>query len=180
MPFGLDPKYLFPSTIEWVAKLDGAMQYWQLSGPINLTVNDVVEFSFIGGVVFNGFAAFIGTTNFAVRSDVDTTAKFLREQGSSATLNGFPVDSGVTEIPLSGENKISILVLSTGSLEQISSISGTRLMNLPVYNFRVIRDGVVIHEIPLNKKSQGATQLATVGNVNAFMPNYTEAVWIKP
>ena len=35
------------------------------------------------------------------------------------------------------------------------------------------------NEIPLTNKAQGANQLATVGNINAFMPNYTEAVWKK-
>lgn len=160
-----------------VARLDGATQYWQLSDPIPIQVEDQIEFMFIGGSVTNSFAAFVGATNFSVRFDVDTTATFLREQGSSATLNGLPVDSGVTPVPSNGENSVLISSLSTGSLEQISSIGGSRLMNLPVYNFRVIRNGVVIHEIPLTNKAQGATQLATVGNVNATMVGYTPDVW---
>lgn len=165
---------------QWVAQLDGAMQYWQLTTPINLIPSDIVEIDFIGGAVSNGFSAFIGTTNFAVRFDVDTTKSFLREQGLDATLNGIAVNSGLTQVPASGVNKVSLLVSSSGSLEQISSIVGSRLMNLPIFNFRVTRNGVVIHEIPLTNKAQGATQLATVGNVNAFMPNFTDAVWRKP
>lgn len=165
---------------QWVYRLDGASQYLKLTAPINLIPLDVVEIDFIGGAVSNGFAAFIGTTNFAVRFDVDTTKSFLREQGLDATLNGISVNSGSTQVPESGENKASLLVSSSGVLEEISSIAGSRLMNLPVYNLRVIRNGTVINEIPLTNKSQGATQLATVGNVNATIINFTEDGWEKP
>lgn len=161
----------------YVARLDGLTQYWQLSEPIIILPNDSIELSFIGGIVDNGLAAFVVTTNFAVRFDVDSTASYLRENGLSATLNGVDVDSGVTTVPSSGSNEVALSVTSSGSLEQIASVEGSRLMNLPVYSFKVIRGGTVIHEIPLTNKAQGATQLPTVGSVSATMINYTEAVW---
>lgn len=162
----------------YLARLDGVTQYWQLSETIDLTTSDVIEFEFEGGEIDNGFASFIGTSNFAVRFDVDTTRSFLREQGVGATLNGTSVVSEVTPVPSSGSNKVSLLINSVGSLTQLGSIGGSRLLNLPLYNFKVIRDGVAIHNIPLTNKEQGAIQSPIVGNVSATMINYTEDVWV--
>ena len=161
----------------YVYRLDGVNNYYQLSDPISILVGDIVEISFIGGNVTNSFATLIGTTNFAARFDTDTTSTFLREQGLQATLNGSPVDSGTTNVPTSGFNKASLSILTAGVLEQITSISGARLINLPVYNFKVIRGGTVIHEIPLTNKAQGATQLPTIGSVSATIVGYNENDW---
>jgi hypothetical protein len=38
--------------------------------------------------------------------------------------------------------------------------------------------GVLAHHIPLNNKSQGANQLATVGNVNADIFSYNASGWV--
>ena len=46
-----------------------------------------------------------------------------------------------------------------------------------LFDFEVERGGEIIYAIPLTNKSQGATQLATVGSVNATMINYTGDEW---
>ena len=42
---------------------------------------------------------------------------------------------------------------------------------------RIRRNGTIINEIPLTNRNQGSTQLATIGDVNAFMTDYAEDVW---
>lgn len=48
-----------------------------------------------------------------------------------------------------------------------------------VINFKHYQDDVLINEIPLTNKAQGATQLATTGSVSATLTNYTENVWFE-
>ena len=135
---------------QWVAQLDGAMQSWQLTAPISLVTAE--------------------SLNFRVKAAFGTPM-----------LNDQPIDSNITPIPSGGDNTIIAATVGAEALSYITSRAGSSLfLSLAVYNFRVIRSGVVIHEIPLTNKAQGATQLATVGNINAFMPNYTDAVWRKP
>ena len=43
--------------------------------------------------------------------------------------------------------------------------------------FEILIDEVITYKMPLANKPQGATQLATVGNVNATMANYSSDVW---
>ncbi len=180
MPFGLAPKYLFPTPEQFVARLDGATKSWQLTSPINLLGNDVVELSFIGGQVSNAFAMFFesDSRNFYMSTTSDSLNFRVKAAFGTPMLNDQPIDNNITPVPSSGENTTSAAVVGSEVISYITSRMGASLfLNLAVYNFKVIRDGVVINEIPLTNKAQGATQLATVGNVNATMINYTGDEW---
>ncbi|WP_350654841.1 hypothetical protein [Pseudoalteromonas sp. D48-MNA-CIBAN-0056] len=168
---------------QWVAQLDGAMQSWQLTSPINLIANDIVELSFTGGQVSNAFAMFLesDSRNFYISTTSDSLNFRVKAAFGSPMLNDQLIDNNVTPVPSNGDNTTSAATVGAEVMSYITSRAGSSLfLSLAVYNFRVIRNGVVIHEIPLTNKEQGATQLATVGNINAFMPNYTNAVWRKP
>ena len=168
---------------QWVAQLDGAMQSWQLTAPISLIANDIVELSFIGGQVSNAYAMFLesDSRNFYISVTAESLNFRVKAAFGTPMLNDQPIDSNITPIPSGGDNTIIAATVGAEALSYITSRAGSSLfLSLAVYNFRVIRNGVVIHEIPLTNKAQGATQLATVGNINAFMPNYTDAVWRKP
>ena len=73
----------------------------------------------------------------------------------------------------------SIILTSEFSIETLAKFASDYFGGV-IYGFEFEINGVLTNKIPLTNKSQGATQLATVGNVNAFMPNYTEAVWRNP
>lgn len=164
----------------YVARLDGLTQYWQFSDSINLTANDIIELSFIGGDVSNAFAMFYESDSgdFYISVTSDTVSFRIKAAFGSPMLNGQQIVNNTTPIPSSGENAISSAVVSSEVLSVLGCrIGGSLFMNLPLYGFKVIRSGTVIHEIPLTNKSQGATQLPTVGSVSATMVNYTEAVW---
>lgn len=163
-----------------VARLDGATKSWQLTSPINLITNDVVELNFIGGQVSNAFAMFFesDSRNFYVSTTSDSLNFRVKAAFGTPMLNSQLIENNVTQVPSTGVNTVSAATVGDEILSYITSRMGTSLfLNLAVYNFRVIRNGVVIHEIPLTNKSQGATQLATVGSVNATMINYTGDEW---
>lgn len=179
MPFGLDPKYVFPAPqVEWVAELDGT-QYWQLTSPINLIANDVVEFDFTGYENIGIYKRFVGSSNFAFSLDTGETGDNFRTRGIiSSQINGEELVSDATSIPVVGSHNVKVTSSSSYAIEYLLSLGGSNIAKAAMYNFRVIRNGAVIHEIPLTNKPQGATQIATVGTVNATMIGYTEDVWV--
>lgn len=176
-------KPIFGGDINYVAQLDGVTQYWQLSEPLEFNVGDTLEFGFIGRNFENSYRSFIASTDVNLR--VSTGAdpqKFDIASTLGAKINGVEIVNNQTDIPQYGLNTLEFKSFANyffkGFGARVAS-SGSAILHLnaAIYNFRVIRDGVIINEIPLTNKAQGATQLATVGNINAFMTNYTEAVW---
>ena len=103
--------------------------------------------------------------------------KFRLRTVISATVNGSEVTSDQTAIPTTGLNSISVEVGGTKNIETLLSLGASNLLQAAIYDFKVTRDGVIVNEIPLANKAQGATQIATVGSVNATMINYTPDVW---
>lgn len=169
-----------PLTEEWVARLDGTSQYWQLSEPINLIAGDVVELCFAGGAVQNAYAMFFesDSKNLYISVTAGKTEFRLKAAFGTPMLNGGEIDNNTTPVPLGGSNVISAGAVSGEALSLLGGrVGGSLIMNLPLYNFKVIRNGAVIHEIPLTNKSQGANQMPTVGTVSATMVNYTDGVW---
>lgn len=161
-----------------VARLNGTDQYWQLSEAITIDVNYSIELMFVGGQVSSLYARFYSLTNNDMT--VDSAGEYFdkfRVIGGETLLNSVEIVTG-DPIPTSGANKLETKLSASGVIEYIGSFNGTRLINLPLYGF-VVKDelGTVINEIPLTNKAQGATQLATVGNVNATMVGYTPDVW---
>ena len=175
--FKVSRSYLKEGSKTYVYRLDGLTKYYQLSAPINLLAGDIVQLSFIGGSVTNAFAMFIesDSRNFYISVTSDSLSFRVKAAFGTPMLNGGEITSGVTPVPSSGKNTTSAETVGVDVLSVIGArVGGTLLMNLPIYNFKVIRDGTVIHEIPLTNKEQGATQLPTVGNVSATIINYTD------
>ena len=164
----------------YVYRLDGLTKYFQLSEPINLIADDSVELSFIGGSVTNSFAMFFESDSKIFYISVTSDSLSFRVKAAFGTpmLNGGEIVNNVTPVPSSGKNTISAETVGSEVLSVIGArTGGTLLMNLPIYNFKVIRGGAVIHEIPLTNKAQGATQLPTVGSVSATIAGYNENDW---
>ena len=173
---------------QWVAQLDGATQYWQLSEPIDLIAGDVIEIGFVGDIIQDSYKSFIASTdsNLRVATGADPQKFDLANTNYNKTkVNGITIINNTTLIPNSGMNILEFASYSNYLIKGFGARvneSGSAILHIALafYNFRVKRNGVILNEIPLTNKAQGATQLATVGNINAFMPNYTEAVWRKP
>ena len=162
--------------INYVARLNGADQYWQLSGPINVENDDRIGISFIGGVITNSYARFFASDNNSFSVDANIDGATFRVSSGVSTLDGAIINTG-EPIPTVGKHDIILETANAGVLNTLGEFNGSRFNNLPLYSFFIERNGTVIHQIPLTNKAQGATQLATVGNVNATMVNYDESVW---
>lgn len=163
----------------YVARLDGLTQYWAFSEPLDLLSGDEIHLSYTDIATDGSRSYFFGddTYQFALFSTVDGV--YFDGYETASTVNGDAIINEVTEIPVSGINGLKMVIARIGTAERIGSSpdAGTVKMNGAIFNFKVVSGGVVINEIPLTNKSQGATQLPTVGSVSATMVNYTEAVW---
>jgi hypothetical protein len=168
---------------QWVPQLDGALQSWTFSEEIPLISGDQITFSILANdshqsgieIIFS----YIGIYRTLLRVD----------DGVFVTGFGEVTEKGQVVTELATDGKVHTYTLSlTSSTPGIYYIGahydGAKLirhLNNAVFDIVITRPSVgVILDLPLTNKAQGATQLATVGNINAFMPNYTEAVWRKP
>ena len=166
-------------TVNYVARLDGLTQAWQFSEPLNLLAGDEIYMSYTDIATDGSRSYFFGDEayRFGIFSTAD--AVYFDSYGLNSTINGDSIAPEITVIPLIGVNELKLVTTRSGS----PTFLGTRVsnsaykMNGAIFNFKVVRGGVVINEITLTNKSQGATQLPTVGSVSATMINYTEAVW---
>lgn len=174
-----------------IALLDGATKSWDFSSPIPLGMADNCKVSLklilnrnTTQVIYGGGSSperlYIGTEN----------GNWLVGNGTDRvdTLVAVPIGTELTtELVLSG-GVFKLLVndsvvyeqpikySTSKSLTGISDLSGFRLFGY-AYDFEVEVDSVIANSIPLTNKPQGATQLATVGNINATMINYTGDEW---
>ena len=166
--------------INYVARLEPvAGQYWQLSEPIPINEGYEIYFTFVN----NGYQS----SSYLLCSNDNTDTGLFTNPSDGRLLT-----SGNTSITIDvdgmGNNvetydglphEITIEVLGGGSFQKLASrFNGVRTLSGWIKSL-VVRDelGNVVNEIPLTNKEQGATQLATVGDVNAFMPNYSSDVW---
>lgn len=189
---------------QWVAQPDGATQSWVLSGPIVIPENTDfrVTFTIQGVSSNNNIEGVLSGSDFYFRLLDDASADFFQKY---AQVNIAGAGFGALRLsginPRDGKfNKLSLIRANGSIFTQINdgevnkerdSITGaftiedickfsSSYFDGAIYGFEVEINGVLTNQIPLTNKAQGATQLATVGNVNAFMPNYTDAVWRKP
>lgn len=161
---------------------DGETQAWVLDTPINLLANDILELSFIGGQTSNSTEYFLGDENYKFACFSTAEGSVFGGYGNIPMLNGQGVSyvDKDTPIPLGGHHKIKLKI----SREAILGYIGARnlesgLSHLAMYGFRHLRNGVLLSEIPLTNRSQGATQKPTVGNITATMANFTPLIWKK-
>ena len=161
---------------QWVAQLDGAIQLWQFTEGLTLVNGYSLEFECVGS---HEGGVLISTASFGLQFRlINGIYEFF---GCDAEINGIPATSGVTTYDGADITSFKLIVTTARPLGTLLSKATSFLSASAMRNFRM-KDagGIVLNEIPLTNKAQGATQLATVGNVNAFMPNYTAAVWRKP
>jgi hypothetical protein len=168
---------------QWVAQLDGAMQSWIFSEEIPLISGDQITFSILANDAPDAGIAmifsYLGTYRTLLRVD---DGVFVSGFGD-VTENGLAVTHIATDGNLHTYT-LKIKATSTAIYYIGAHYDGANLirhLSNAVFDIVITRPSVgVILDLPLTNKNQGATQLATVGNISAFMPNYTEAVWRKP
>lgn len=182
--------------VNYVAQLDGATQYWQLSDGIPADSNEAFSFS----VQVNFGADFSGVNTVLADGANGEGLWVYIENGSKVgiRLNGSEFKTFQFGGNVNGVLKVSFdsnnIVVENGGVTLTAINSLTTNLNVLRLGFRgtfgyfkgVLSDfyffgqsGELISYIPLTNKAQGATQLATVGNVNATMIGYNENVWVK-
>lgn len=184
---------------QWVAQPDGATQYWVLSGPITAPANADFKASFYINGVNDSFEGLFSSSDPQswLRLLPSNNSVNLQGQLGAGYYQAIPftelnLRDGVTKKlsveRVSGRMRFVIddtfifnssTLTAAFSIETLAKFGGDYFGGV-IYGFEFEINGVLTNQIPLTNKAQGATQLATVGNVNAFMPNYTDAVWRKP
>ena len=186
----VDPEEPTEPAIGQVARLDGFSQEWLLSGDIVLNPTDNYKVRMKVITLAN---------DFFLICDKNTNDRLALYGGKFYGLFGTTLDSARVSDNLThsflitndGVNSRSLYLdgdelqtINSTSEFTINSLGGLFLGNTSVprmegviYEFEVEINGVVAHAISLTNKEQGATQLATVGSVNATMTNFTESVW---
>lgn len=187
-----------PPQENWVAQLNGDGQYWQLSSEIPPSNN--FEFSIFTQIEVSGPAMIVGANGSSAGCVFYNDGKIIVRDTNSVsytTSSIFQIGTGeVFKIRIKVVNgDLSLFVnevLQSMDRANNSTFSGLFLHRVGrrvedafynkgvTYGFK-LKDGSgnVTNEIPLTNKAQGATQLATVGNVNATMIGYNENVWVK-
>ena len=168
-----------------VARLDGATKYWQLTAPISLIAGDKVRLKYQADTT--------ASTSIKTLYGRDVNFYFLTALGNNGAYainagaikvdgvdyvagNQAPIDGGIHTIEQSISASVSTSVIGAawGSFSEKTTVWH---FDSVLFDFEVERGGEIIYAIPLTNKSQGATQLATVGSVNATMINYTGDEW---
>ncbi|MDC9527603.1 hypothetical protein PSH54_19175 [Pseudoalteromonas sp. Angola-30] len=185
--------------IEWVAELDGFSQQWNLSSPVTIPFGSDFKVSGAGIFSRDGFY-------FAASKDSDRGRFMISGSTGNVYFNASNIgnlsseklqslaDGNPHKVTFQRVNGVDASLLVDGEVYMSNSWSDQEVYldsigaqwgnntSIPsfegaLYNFEIEIDGVLTNSIPLTNKEQGATQLPTVGNVSAFMPNYTDAVW---
>ena len=158
---------------QWVAQLDGAAQYWELTESLTLVNGYSLEFECVGS---HEGGVLISTASFGLQFRlINGIYEFF---GCDAEINGIPATSGVTAYDGAGITSFKLTVTTARPLGTLLSKATSFLSASAMRNFKMKNaDCIVINEIPLTNKAQGATQIATVGNVNATMVNFSTDVW---
>jgi hypothetical protein len=187
---------------QWVAQLDGALQFWQLSKLVELPENSSFKLTFyVQGIedAYEGLIENSTTSHVWIRLLPSSQSSNLQGYDGSLFFGGvlqsellirdglFHKISFIREIDklsIQIDDRAPEIARSSGAgaawaFNRIAKFSSTYFHGA-IHSFEVELESEVIVSISLTNKSQGATQLANVGNINAFMPNYTEAVWRKP
>ena len=180
-----------------VARLDGATKYWQLSDPIAAPENTDFTFAaYISGTrtsdiegVFSdsGGSSWIRALNSGQSQDLQMFVGGSFKGASYPTgydlrdgnFNLFKLSRVGGQLSFSiNDSEMKTLGTSNAefSIDNLFRFSNQYFAGV-IYGFEVEIGGVLTNSIPLTNKSQGATQIATVGNVNATMVNFSTDVW---
>lgn len=164
---------------EFVAELDGATQYWELSEPIALSTGYKVELKVTRPSGPSERKQWFASGD-TLRINVQRT-NIIEEVGGDLLIDGTPITNYITEYPIDGETHLLEYNITTESIS-LSNLgaapSGMEKLGGWVSELKVLdSQGTLIYAIPLTNRENGPLQLGTVGNVNATLVNYTEAVW---
>lgn len=193
--FDLSESYIPLDFGEYVAILDGATKSWVLSDSIIIPASTDCAIRFkINGSRDNYEGLFRSADSSDwLRLIPESQTNNIQGNLAGSFIGGAPYSSIVVR---NGQERSFTLRREAGRFyadidEQsftLSLIDGQFLIDVLcefgggyfagyISDFEVEIDGVLTNSIPLTNKSQGATQLATVGNINATMINYTGDEW---
>lgn len=186
-----------PVAESFVARTNGTDQSWALSESIVIPENTDFKLGLDIMATSDGYTGVLSATGgdflrFLAKSQTHNLQMFIG--GSYLTLipysTGINLRDGVyrrimikresldVSVSVGGGEYIQVSTGVTGSFS-IDALSRYLSSEFPgvIANFEVEVSGVKTNEIPLTNKDQGATQIATIGTVNAAMVNYTPDVW---
>lgn len=177
----------------FVARTDGFTQWWELSEPIIIpeSVDYKLEITLMSSTpAFYAYGS--GTTNNNNRlvfAGEDSNV-FGLAFSNNVINNSWVLSESVLLVERASKvTKLYVdgVELTSSSLDTeiiISRLGGryegtTSIQPISGYmkDFYFEINGVKTIKIPLTNRSQGATQLATIGSVNATMVGYTPDVW---
>ena len=188
--------YLSGDVKNYVARLDGVSQCYQLSGPITAPADTDFKVSFYINGVNDSFEGLFSSSDPQSWLRLLPSSNSINLQGQlgagfyqAVPFSELNLRDGVTRKlsvqRVSGRMRFVIdntlifnssILTSAFSIETLAKFGGDYFGGV-IYDFEVEINGVLTNKIPLTNKAQGATQLATIGDINAFMPNYTVDVW---
>lgn len=170
------------AVVNYVARLDGVSQYWQFTGNVTIPINGSIEID----LLYDPNTSIDNDYILCSESSTSTSSFFLSREvigvGGSGIISSYTID-GQNSNSLPYDNKFHTIKYefdnSSGSLRFLGVRFNIQQLSSGIFKSFRVKDGSgnVINEIPLTNKEQGATQVATVGSVNAFMPNYSSDVW---
>lgn len=182
---------------QWVYRLDGASQSWQLTEPVTAPENKDFTCSFyiqgsrrseVEGLISDGvgmsWLRILGSNQSqdlqmliggSYKGASYPSGYDLRDGGFNL-FKFFRVNGGLFfSINDSGPRSMGTSAAEF-SIEKLMVFSNQYFAGV-IYDFEFEMDGVLTNSIPLTNKDQGANQLATVGSINAELINYTEDGW---
>jgi hypothetical protein len=169
------------TVVSYAFQLDGLTQYFWLSEPVAFTAGDSVEIDVVIPVSAPASDVYLldGPTRAYLFIKPDRTF-FYNQARVLFTLDGSPFVSG-SQIPLDGlPHKIVGVYQGAHNLQSAGishPLASSTLFSGIIKGLLMVRSAGNI-TIPLNNKSQGANQLATVGSVNATIVNYNVSGWV--
>lgn len=192
---GIFLKTKIASALDWVSEFDGVAQCWQLESPILVGENEDYEIGY--DLKRYGSGTLLYLLAYSLGSE-SSKHRLALSSGSNQALYG--ISFAGDPISITGSGRL-IVKRKNGAVtvsfnEQVAYAYGDEGVVLDrlggpwastsagyfrgwIENFYFKLNDVEVLRIPLNNKDQGNIQLPTVGNISAFMPNYTPAVWKK-
>lgn len=176
--------YGIKGVINYVARLDGFSQGWELSEPISITPSHLVRIKTYmvedNGKTRRLFGGDNGENSlgYILHPNSQIYVKINNQNRGETSLDGGEFDQAPLFDISVDNHSIEMFVILNCEIDAIGfNVSGGDYMTGALYEFEVELNGVITHTIPLTNKDQGAIQLATVGSVNATMLNYSSDVW---
>jgi len=175
---------LGPSSVvkNYVYRLDGLANYFQLSEEIKVPDGGSIELDLMYDSENQSTTEYVLTSEGSSDTALFFTSREVMQAGSSGYISDVLVDGVITSVLPYDNTFHAIKCIASGGLAKVGILGArfnyTRTSSGIIKLFRV-RDssGTVINEIPLTNKSQGATQLPTIGSVSATIVGYNESDW---